>query len=538
MENLPVTTGADIIAQALYKSGVRYAFGIPGGEVLALVDALVRTGIQFVIARHENAAGFMAEGAYRATGAPGVLVATVGPGVANGLNSVANAAQERVPLIVLTGKVPEEETLTYTHQIFDHQAALRPFVKASFEARIGACDLVIDKAVAIATSNRPGAVHIDLPIPVANADHAPHRSAPDIIPAPLAPASSIATETAQKRFSAAERPIMVAGQDLLNEEGGPDAVAAFATKHNIPVVTTYKAKGVLAEEHSLSLGGHGLSPKSDAIILPLLAQSDCVICAGYDPIEMRMGWRDPFAPGTAISFVQAQNDHFMHREDILITVPSAQGLVLFDGLEPTAVWPDGAPAKARADLSAAFGQTDAWTPASLYHTLNDALPRDIAVTVDSGAHRILWSQIMTCTRPNQLLQSTGLCTMGCALPLATGHALASGKPVVAVMGDGCLDMVLGELATLRDLALPVTVVVVVDGSYSLIAHKQRGEGYQSAGVDFGVTDYAATAQAMGIASSTARDAEALRDTVQDAIHSGKPTLIAVPMPRGAYHTQI
>lgn len=533
-----MTTGADIIAQALYKSGVRHAFGIPGGELLALIDALVRAGISFVIARHENAAGFMAEGAYRATGAPGVLVATVGPGVANGLNSVANADQERVPLIILTGKVPEEETLSYTHQIFDHQAALRPFVKTSFEAREQACDLMIDKAIGIATANRPGAVHIDLPIPVATSDHAPHRAGPEYQKADLAPATGPAAQAARTRFADAQRPLILAGQDLLNEPGGPEAVQSFARHHNIPVVTTYKAKGVIPETDPLCLGGHGLSPKSDAIILPLIAQSDCVICAGYDPIEMRIGWRDPFAEGAAISFVQAANDHFMHREDLLFEVPTAQGLGLFEGIQPAAVWADGAATDARDALQAAFAPTQSWTPSTLYHTLNDALPKDVAVTVDSGAHRILWSQIMACTRPNQLIQSTGLCTMGCALPLAIGHGLVTQQPVLAVVGDGCLDMVLGELATLRDLAVPVIVVVVVDGSYSLIAHKQRTEGYQSAGVDFGTTDYEAVSHAVGIPAWTATDAETLTETVTDALASGKPGLIAVPMPRSAYQAQI
>lgn len=528
-------TGADIIAMALYTAGVRHAFGIPGGEVLSLVDALGRAGITFVIARHENAAGFMAEGSYRATGAPGVLVATVGPGVANGLNAVANAAQERVPLIVLTGKVPEDETLSYTHQIFDHQAALRPFVKVSFEARMDACDTLIDKALNLALSARPGAVHIDLPIPVANADHAAHRGKAPALSAPSQPAQSPAADAARALFQKAERPLILAGQDLLSEPGGAQAVAAFAQTHCIPVITTYKAKGILPEDDPLCLGGHGLSPKSDAVILPLLAQSDCVICAGYDPIEMRAGWRDPFAPDVAISFTQAENDHFMHREELLFRVPTAQGLQVFEGLSPQGIWPDNAPETARQTLVTAFATNTDWGPAEFYHTVNAALPKGMAVTVDSGAHRILWSQIMTCTQTGQLMQSTGLCTMGCALPLATGYALAKGgAPVLAVMGDGCLDMVLGELATLRDLNAPVTVLVVVDGSYSLIAQKQNAEGYQAAGVDFGVTDYVALASAMGIKAIIATDAETLAQAIGEAATAKMPRLIAVPMPRAAY----
>ncbi|MEL7304058.1 MAG: thiamine pyrophosphate-binding protein, partial [Pseudomonadota bacterium] len=122
---------ADVLAQRLYEAGCRYAFGIPGGEVLTIVDALERAGIRFVLSKHENSAGFMAEGVWQRTGAPAVLVATLGPGVANAVNVVANAEQDRVPLIFLTGCVDEDEAATYTHQVFDHQQLLRPITRDS-----------------------------------------------------------------------------------------------------------------------------------------------------------------------------------------------------------------------------------------------------------------------------------------------------------------------------------------------------------------------------------------------------------------------
>ncbi|MEO0914832.1 MAG: thiamine pyrophosphate-binding protein, partial [Pseudomonadota bacterium] len=117
-------TGADVIGQALAAAGATHAFGIPGGEVLALMEGLDKAGIRFVLTKHENAAGFMAEGLWHATGAPGVLVATIGPGVANAINVVANAHQDKVPLLFLTGCVDAAEAETYTHQVFDHQALL------------------------------------------------------------------------------------------------------------------------------------------------------------------------------------------------------------------------------------------------------------------------------------------------------------------------------------------------------------------------------------------------------------------------------
>ena len=116
----------DVVARRLFEAGCRHAFGMPGGEVLTLVDALVKAGIEFVLCKHENSAGFMAEGTCHVSRAPGILVTTIGPGLANGINVIANAAQDRVPLVVLTGCVDADEALTYTHQIFDHQALLSP----------------------------------------------------------------------------------------------------------------------------------------------------------------------------------------------------------------------------------------------------------------------------------------------------------------------------------------------------------------------------------------------------------------------------
>ena len=161
---------ADVIARRLHDAGCRHAFGIPGGEVLRLVKGLTDNGISFGLAKHENAAGFMAEGTFHANGAPGILVATLGPGVANAINVVANAYQDRVPLIFLTGCVDAGDALTFTHQIFDHRALLSSVTKATFTAVDGAVDVVIDKAISIATDGPPGPVLVDVPINVATAE--------------------------------------------------------------------------------------------------------------------------------------------------------------------------------------------------------------------------------------------------------------------------------------------------------------------------------------------------------------------------------
>lgn len=529
-------SAADVIAQRLYRAGCRHAFGIPGGEVLALMDALSRAGIAFHLTKHENAAGFMAEGTVHATGAPGILLATVGPGLANGVNVVANAMQDRVPLIVLTGCVPAAERLTYTHQVFDHRALLAPITKATFEAPAGGVAAMIDKAVAIATQDQPGPVLIDVPYDLANMDE-PAGGRPDRVhPAPMAPAPGKVIDRARAMFQAAERPLMVVGVDVLNQ-GCEAAVRAFAETFKVPTVTTYKAKGVVPEDWDIALGGAGLSPLADEHLIPLLAESDCVILAGYDPIEMRTGWRDPWpSDHPVIEFTAVPNTHYMHQARISFVGHVGAGLAaLAEGAAPKPVWTDGTLAAAHNALRDAFAPGDAWGPAQAMAVTRRVMPPDTVATADSGAHRILLSQMWTCTEPRQLLQSSALCTMGVALPLASGFAVANPDvPVIAFTGDAGLEMILGELATLRDSGRRVIVFTFVDASLALIEKKQRATGMQNLGVDFPTTDFVAVAEALGGAGVAVDNAADLETALTEALARDGFTLVACHIDRRAY----
>ncbi len=525
-------TGGDVVGAALAAAGATHAFGLPGGEVLALVEGLERAGVRFVLARHENAAGFMAEGLWHATGALPVLVATLGPGVANAVNVVANAAQDRVPLVFLTGCVDAGMAASYTHQIFDHQALLRPLVKLSLRVEPGRVGAAVAEAVAVALSGQPGPVHLDLPIGVAEgaAVEAPRRP---VAPTPPSPEPA-ALARARAMLGAARRPLVIAGLDAVNEGAG-DAVAAFCREHSAPLMTTYKGKGLMAEDDPLCLGGFGLSPRADAIALPLIAEADCVVLAGYDPIEMRQNWRFPWpAAKPVIDIAPAPRAHGMHAATETLLGPVGPTLAALGPGRPDR-WPDGAPAQARAALAAAFAPGPAWGPARAFHALRAALPPQTVATADSGAHRILFSQIWRCGAPRTLLQSSGLCTMGCAVPLAAGYKLGRpDSPVIAVVGDAGVEMCLGELATLRDAGTPVVVVVLVDGSLALIELKQRAGQRPNAGVDFGVSDLPAVARAMGGEGRWIDDADTLAAEAQAALGRDAFTLLAVRIPRRAY----
>jgi acetolactate synthase-1/2/3 large subunit len=527
---------ADLLARRLHEAGCRHAFGMPGGEVLTLVDALEKAGIRFVLAKHENAAGFMAEGVHHRAGAPAILVATLGPGALNGVNVVANALQDRVPMIVLTGCVDEDEALTYTHQVLDHQQVFRPITKATFRLTAQGADTVADRAVSLAIAPRPGPVHVDVPIGVADTRlpaPAPRRNR---APAPVAPQGA---DLAQARgwLAEAERPLAVIGLDVLSDVSAC-VLRAFVEHFRIPFVTTYKAKGVIPEDHPLCLGAAGLSPLADRHLLPLVAQADLVLAIGYDPIEMRPGWRDAWdvTRQRVIDIAAAPNTHYMHQAGLNLVANTGATLeALAQGNGRRDTWSGRAPEATRAALAGAFPRDDAWGPGAVIAEARDVLPADTLATADSGAHRILLSQMWTCQAPRDLVQSSGLCTMGCALPLAIGLKLAEpARPVVGFMGDAGFLMVAGELASAAELETPAIFVVFVDASLALIELKQRQRQMPSRGVDFARHDIAAIGRAFGGNGATVKTRADLRAALQQALAADRFTVIAAEIDHGAY----
>ncbi len=513
---------------------------MPGGEVLTLVDALEAAGIRFILIKHENAAAFMAEATWHRTGAPGILVGTLGPGILNGVNAIANAFQDRVPLIVLSGRVNAALAETFTHQVLDQQAVLAPITKATFRLTPNAAHVQADKAVALALEGRMGPVHLDVMTDVADAPVPAEPPAPRVPASPVA-LTGAALETARGWLAKAQRPVMIAGVDAMNQRAEPD-IAAFCERFGVPLITSYKAKGTMPEDHPLCLGGAGLSPLANGHVFPVLQAADLVICAGYDPIEMREEWQNPWHPGQpdVIDISPVPNDHWMHQGTLNVVGPIAPTLAaLSQGLSAQQTWPDGDPAACKAALARAFPRDEDWGPGAIVDVCRTALPRDTLATADSGAHRILLSQQWECFEPRALVQSSALCTMGCAVPLAIGTALAEpDRTVISFSGDAGLLMVAGELSTAAELGLRPIFLVFVDGSLALIEKKQRGRQMKNAGVDFARHDFAAIGRAFGGAGHDVRDRAGLKAALEEAMAADTFTVIAAHIERGAYDGRI
>jgi len=522
-------TTADALAEAIASAGTRHVFGISGGEVLLLMDALARAGVRFIGTRHETAAGFMAEGTWHAQGTVGVMLGTVGPGATNGVNAVANARQDRVPLLVITGSIDEGERFAYTHQWLDQRALFAPITKASFTLVPEAADEIVARAIALALAHPQGPVHLDVPVGLARAA-APKRPAPSRTPARVGHA---ALSDVRERLARAERPLVIAGLDALDASA---PLRALLDATSAPLITTYKAKGVIDERDARALGAAGLSPSADKLLLPLVQSADVVILAGYDPIEMRRGWIEPF--GSDAFVIECTPSHLQHgvHTSTLIAVGDVQETLR--AITPSAsaassAWQERA-LQVRTALRQTFAAGGDFDPRAIAHAIRATWPDEGFVSVDTGAHRIVFNQAFEARVPHRIVQSSGLCTMGCAVPLAIGIAVATDEPVLAVVGDGGLDMVLGELLTARDLNVPLVVVVIDDQSLGLIALKQARDGLPRLGVDLGATRYADVANAMGGHGVRAESQAALKRAILDARTRGGLTVIHCPISKSAY----
>lgn len=534
---------ADVVARTLANFGASRSFGMPGGEVLTVIDALNAAGIRFILARQETSAAIMAAGAATVTGAPGVLVTTVGPGLANAVNGIADASQEHAPLIVLSGVVDHAVRGRYTHQVIDQKQLLRAVVKGCFEIEAEGAGAVVARAIELAMSEPMGPVLIEIApgtaqLPVADGDRA--RAPPRTLK-PLYAHTGEAMDTVRQLLAAAQRPLIIAGFDAARFDAS-EQIGKLSEHYACPVLTTYKGKGVLPESHPLSLGAAGLSPLADRHLLPLVKQADVVVLVGYDPIEMRQGWLNPFDDAAEIIEISARApDHGMHRVSLRIEGGIADILegVLASGGGRFEKWVDQAPQKTKAALQQAFAPPAGWSAHSAIATLQRRLPPHATVTVDSGAHRILLSQMIKIERPLGLLQSAGFCTMGAALPLAIGvKSMHPSQPVFAVLGDGGLEMGLGELATLRDERLAVTVIVFQDESLALIELKQRQLKLADAGVRLGRTAYEDIARAFGGNGVRVASAEQFDAALQGAADAETFSLIVCDIKATDYADRI
>jgi acetolactate synthase-1/2/3 large subunit len=473
--------GAQITVRLLERQGIRIVAGIPGGAILPIYDALGQsTTIHHVLARHEQGAGFMAQGMARVTGQPAVCLASSGPGATNLLTAIADAKLDSIPLIAITGQVSRAMIGTDAFQEVDTYGLSIPITKHNFLVSSAEELLeVIPRAFQIAASGRPGPVLVDIPKDVQsetieiNTWPEPGRALP------IAPAAASLIEQAAAMINGAERPILYLGGGVIHS-GAADLAVDLAQKANLPTVMTLMALGAMPVDHPLSLGMLGMhAARSTNLVLD---ECDLLIAVGARFDDRATGKVAQFCRNARIIHIDidpAELDKVKTAHiGITADVRDALGQLLPAVAEnDRGIWINRVNA-----LQAQFpfhmpDADQALSHFGLIRTVAACLDNEAIITTDVGQHQMWVAQAYPLRRPRQWLTSGGLGTMGFGVPAAIGAALAApDKTVVCFTGDGSILMNIQELVTAAQENVNIKIVLMNNAALGLV-HQQQSLFY-------------------------------------------------------------
>jgi acetolactate synthase-1/2/3 large subunit len=529
-----VVTVAESVAAHLRAAGVEFVSGLPGGENVELLDALRRAGLRFVLTHHESSAVFMADATARLTGKPGVCLTTLGPGAANAIAGVAHAYLDRAPVLVLTAQVSETLHLQHTHQFIDLHALLAPITKGSFQIQPDNAPEAVPAALQLATSGRPGPVHLQISNDIAAQPVDTHPAAPTP-PQPVAPAPADC-KAARSLLAQARRPVIVAGLGL-EPERPYTALRQLAEAIGAPVITTPKGKGALADDHPLAAGTIGLTRADPAYTI--LDEADCILAIGFDVVELVKPWDQPAALIWLAAWPNADPALAARAECIGRLEPALAELAT----AACVTAPDWGVARVAQHRAALAGHElpvpapDRMLPQSVLAALRRVTPHDVIFTSDVGSHKILASLTWPTYTPNSFLVSNGLSSMGFGLPAAiAAGSVSNGRPVICATGDAGMAMTLGELGVLARLNLPVIVVVFHDAALDLIRAQQLRAGKPIYGTEFANPDFVQVAEAYHIDGYRVTSEAQCAVAVAAALATRRPALIEAMIDPASYPT--
>ncbi|TDD75054.1 thiamine pyrophosphate-binding protein [Actinomadura darangshiensis] len=552
-------SAAEALVRRLESYGVEYVFGTCGHTNIALLDALGRSPIEFVIARHEQAAAHAADGYARASGRPGVLLLHVGPGMMNAVTGVATAALDSVPLIAISGDVPSYYYGRHPHQEVnlhadaDQTAIYRPFVKRAWHVqRVEDLLRFTERAFWTATSGRPGAVLLNVPMDlfsrtVVPEDHPlPASAAPPGLPAPVA--ARIAD-----MLAGADRPLIYLGGGL-REGAGRDALLAIAEHLDVPIVHSLMGKGAVPDGHPLLLGMPGfwgLEATNDYardadVVLALATRFAETDASSWDD---RYTWN--LGGEGAGRLIQIDVD----AAEIGRNYPVEIGAVADVALAVQAIAGEVARARpvdrpalrerirtVRTDLFAGSrerGRSDAFPlrPERILADLRDALPADAVLVTDVGWNKNGVAQCYELPAEGRFITPGGASTMGFGPAAAAGVQIAQpGRVVVALVGDGGMSAQLPAVPMAVERGLPVIFVVMNNRAHGTIADLQAAGFGASYGCEFRdpdgrpySPDFAAYARACGADGYDIAAPGDLLPALRAAADRRRPAVLDVPM---------
>ena len=535
-----MTNGADAVLRSLEAEGVDIVFGIPGGAVLPVYDALARgTSIRHVLARHEQGAGHMAEGYARASGRVGVVLATSGPGATNLVTPIADAWMDSTPLVCITGQVRSQLIGTDAFQECDITGITIPIVKHSWLVQdVEEIPAVLRAAFHVASTGRCGPVLVDIPRDV---QEAPLEFAyPDVVDLPgWRPPKRIharQVREAARRLAEAERPVLYVGGGVLNAQATDDLLE-LAQVGRLPVVTTLMGKSAFPETHELHFGWPGMhGPKWSNWAMN---KCDVLVAVGSRFDDRVTGKLSAFAPGATVVHLDVDSAEIdkLRYADVPVVGPLKPILAelareLREVARPGSTEPWLAQLREwREQFPLRYGaEGELLKPQPVLETLQElTAASDVVFTTGVGQHQMWAMQYLLCDRPRTFITSGGLGTMGYGIPAAIGaKAARPDATVVCVDGDGCFQMTCQELATSVLEDLPIVVVLVNNGSLGMVRQWQDmffDERRSQIELTHHVPDYAALAEAFGARGFTVDRDDELRPALAEALACGRTAVV-------------
>jgi acetolactate synthase-1/2/3 large subunit len=544
----PVTTGSESVVRALEGAGVEHLFGVQGGAIMPVYDALYDSAMDHVTMAHEQGAAHAADAYGIVSGDPGVCLATSGPGATNLVTGLADASLDSDPMIALTGQVPSSMVGSDAFQEADTTGITSPVTKANYFA--GDADTVGDtvgEAFALADEGRQGPTLVDLPKDVTNGatEQEPTAGRTPETYDPPERADTVAIETAADAIASAERPVILAGGGVIKAEAC-DKLREFATEYGVPVVTTMPAVGAFPEDSDLAMemaGMHGTGYANMAIThcdvlfaigtrfddrltggVETFAPEAEIVHADIDPAEISKNVHADYPLlGDAGTVIDQVHDALDEERD---TDMAATGERWEDWRERCLEW------KSEYPMDYAAPDDAPLKPQFVVETVDAATADDTIVTTGVGQHQMWAVQYWTYTQPRTWVSSHGLGTMGYGLPSAIGARFAADddQSVVCFDGDGSFLMTLQELAVAARENLDITVFVLNNEAVGMVRQWQDGffEGRRMASEYPWVPDFATIAEAFGARGYTidATDgASEVEDIVSEALGYDGPSVV-------------
>lgn len=513
---------AELLVRMLEEAGVRWVFGIPSGPVLPLIEALRQSPVEFVLTASESSAGFMAQTIGNLTGAPGVCVSTLGPGATNLATGVGGAWLDRSPLIAITCNVTLPWLERRIQMRIDHHALFQPLAKATLPLRADGFGASVGRALALARTEPPGPVHLDLPEDVALAEAVEHPMAqarqnqlPDI--------ADKLTQRLTEALQRSRRPLLVTGLTF-SRSRATKRLLKFIETQDIPFVSTLHAKGFLPESHPNWVGVLGRARRSD--VQSFISKADLIIAVGYDPIEINY---EEWVGVTPVIHVSTELADVGPEVKVLLNGAGDldRAIEKMSELRPLPNdWSRSELKAHRKRLEQALRPScPGLGPHHVIDILREKLPRDGILAYDVGAHT---HQIATQWRtdlPWSCLATNGWSSMGYGMPAAYAAKLVyPHRAVVGVVGDGCFQMTIGELALARRLKLAAPIVVLNDGWLGLMKVKQERKGYGICGVQLGAPPDSPP-HYFGVPCRSARDKRELAQAIDWGLNLDGPSVI-------------